>query len=120
MLLLYMKQPHKNIVFYKSWMSMKQENMVGNFNYLIGHQASQIVKEQAPCQNSNETSRHWLKTKKEDYLYSNLLLGTYNPNDISQTQNTNQVDFEIKCPAQDLIFLDITMHSPRRVCYPPS
>ena len=48
MLLLYMEQPHKNIVFYKSWMSMKQENMVGNFNYLIGHQASQIVKEQAP------------------------------------------------------------------------
>ena len=39
----------KNIVFfYKSWMSMKQENMDGNFNYLIGHQASQIVKEQAP------------------------------------------------------------------------
>ena len=86
MLLLYMKQPHKNIVFYKSWMSMKQENMVGNFNYLIGHQASQIVKEQAPRQNSNETSSHWLKTKKGDYLYSNLLLGTYNPNDISQTE----------------------------------
>ena len=70
---------------------MKQENMVGTFNYLIGHQASQIVKEQAPCQNSNETSRHWLKTKKGDYLYSNLLLGTYNPNDIShriQTKST--------------------------------
>lgn len=30
-------------------------------------------------------------------------------------QNTNQVDFETKCPAQDLIFLDITMHSPRHV-----
>lgn len=44
----------KNIVLFiylkilDSWMSMKQENMVGNFNYLIGHQASQIVKEQAP------------------------------------------------------------------------
>lgn len=50
---------------------MKQENMVGNLNYLIGHQASQIFKEQAP--HAKIQMKHqdigW-KLKKGDYLYS--------------------------------------------------
>lgn len=44
MLLLYMEQPHKNIVFHKSWMSMKQENMVGISTTWLGIKPLKLLK----------------------------------------------------------------------------
>ena len=55
---------------------MKQENMVGNFKLLMPKFKWNI--------------KTLVKNLKRRLLVLNLLLRKYNPNDISQMQNTNQ------------------------------